>query len=195
MKNNDEGLDLVVLASLFEDVLDQLKFDLDDPNFKDTPHRMSKVYEELLYGHTDKAQLQLQDCLAKVFPSDSDEMVVVREIDSVGVCPHHMLPVLYTTHVAYVPRGEVIGLSKIPRIVKLLSSRAVIQETLVSDIADTLMNGLSAYGVAVHTTGVHTCAKIRGVKSHSTDMVVCSLRGCFKEQISKMEFFTLIFGK
>lgn len=190
----DQNLDQT-LPFAFSRILTLCGFDLTDPNFKDTPKRMGKVYQELLYGHSLDARLELREHLLKTFPSDLDEMVVVRNVDSVGVCPHHLLPVSYTTHVAYIPDQKVIGYSKIPRLVKILSSRAELQEQLVSDIADTLMDSLSPKGVAVHMTGVHSCAKIRGVKSHNADMVICCLRGCLKNSDSRLEFLSMIAGK
>lgn len=190
----DSHLDQL-LPVTFARLLTLCGFDLTDPNFKDTPNRMGKVYKELLYGHSLAAAQELQNHLLKTFPSDLDEMVVVRNIDSVGVCPHHILPVSYTTHVAYIPDQKVIGYSKIPRLVKILSSRAVLQEQLVSDVADVLMNSLQPQGVAVHMTGIHACAKIRGVKSHDADMVICCLRGCLKNPDSKAEFLSMIAGK
>ena len=176
---------------LFELFLMSHGFNLHDPNFADTPRRMVKVYQELLYGHTHAARQEISEHLLKTFPSTLDELIIVRNIDSVGVCPHHFLPVQYLTHVGYIPDGKVIGLSKIPRLVKILSSRAVIQETLVSDIATMLMNVVEPKGVAVYINGKHSCSTIRGVKSHKTEMVTSCLQGCLQNQESKLEFLTL----
>ena len=181
----------MIVEELFAMFLTHHGFDLQDPNFVDTPRRMVKVYNELLYGHTHAAQQEINQHLLKTFPSNLDELIIVRNIDSVGVCPHHFLPVQYQTHVGYIPQGKVVGLSKIPRLVKLLSSRAVIQETLVSDIATALMESLEPKGVAVYVKGVHSCSTIRGVKSHDTEMITSCLQGCLKNQESKLEFLTL----
>jgi len=179
----------------FASVLKTFGFDLTDPNFKDTPKRMLQVYSELLYGHTSEALKELENHLTKTFPSFLDEMILIRNIESVGICPHHMLPVNYITHIAYIPNQKVIGYSKIPRLVKILSSKAMLQEDLIDEIAKTLMDAISPKGVGVHMTGIHSCAKIRGVKSHNADMVISCLKGCLKNTDSRMEFLTMISGK
>lgn len=177
----------------FTEILKCCGFDLTDENFKDTPSRMTRMFFELLHGHTKLAEREIHDLLRKTFPSECDEMILVRNISSTGLCPHHLLPVRYTTNVAYISNGSVIGLSKIPRLVDLLCRRAVMQESLTYDIAHTLMqSALNPLGVAVHITGIHSCATLRGIKANGSDMVTTCLLGCLKNTESKTEFLQMI---
>lgn len=185
-------IDTTALVPHFAAILTHCGFADSDPNLMDTPARMAKMYKELLYGHTGDAETEIRTIVAKVFPSENDEMILVRNIQTTGLCPHHFLPVSYKITVAYVSNGLVIGLSKIPRLVDILCKRAVIQESLTSDIATILMQGLRPSGVAVHVVGVHACAALRGVKALNSDMVTTCLLGCLKNTESKNEFLHML---
>lgn len=176
----------------FEEILTHYEFDLTDPNFEKTPQRMANMFEEFLYGHSEEAKIELKKLVTTSFPATIDEMILVRNIKATGLCPHHFLPVSYTIHVAYVSDKTVIGLSKIPRIVQILSKRAVIQETLSNDIAQFFMENLAPKGVAVQTIGVHSCMSLRGVKALNSDMVITTLLGCLRNSESKLEFLQMI---
>ena len=118
------------------------------PDFAETPRRVKDAFGELLYGHTRMGQLELDDLFDKTFPIAQAEMVSILGVKASGICPHHLLPVLYSVDFAYIPRACVIGLSKIPRTIKILAARAVLQEQLTTDIADTFFKRLESRGVA-----------------------------------------------
>ena len=143
-----------------------------------TPDRVSRMYEELTSGyHIDPEKL----VNGAVFSVDYDEMVVVKDIDFYSMCEHHMLPFYGKAHVAYIPDGKVIGLSKIPRIVEMFARRLQIQEQMTSQIANFLQETLNPQGVAVVIEGAHMCTMMRGVKKQNTKMTTSKMTGCFKE--------------
>lgn len=143
-----------------------------------TPNRVARMYDELTAGyHTDPEKL-INDA---VFNVEYDEMVVVKDIDFYSMCEHHMLPFYGKAHVAYIPNGKVIGLSKIPRIVDMFARRLQIQEQMTSQIADFLQETLDPQGVAVVVEGAHMCAMMRGVKKQNTKMTTSRMTGVFKQ--------------
>ena len=143
-----------------------------------TPNRVARMFDELTSGyHTDPEKL----INGAVFDADYDEMVVVKDIDFYSLCEHHMLPFYGKAHVAYIPNGKVIGLSKIPRIVEMFARRLQIQEQMTSQIANFLQETLSTQGVAVVVEGAHMCAMMRGVKKQNTKMTTSKMTGVFKE--------------
>jgi len=152
-----------------------------------TPNRVARMYEELTAGYyTDPEKL----INGAIFSADySDEMVVVKDIQFYSMCEHHMLPFYGKAHVAYIPDGKVIGLSKIPRIVEMYARRLQIQEQMTSQIADFLMDTLDASGVAVVLEGAHMCALMRGVKNESTKMTTTRFLGQFKKKKSLRKEF------
>lgn len=153
-----------------------------------TPYRVAKMYDELLEGyHTNLDQL-VNNAL---YTSDYDEMVVVKNIEYFSFCEHHLLPFWGVAHIAYIPNGKVIGLSKIPRVVDMFARRLQIQETLTQQIANTISRLLAPHGVAVMLEGVHMCAMMRGVKKQKSSMVTTALIGKFKEdRATRQEFFS-----
>jgi GTP cyclohydrolase I len=143
-----------------------------------TPNRVARMFDELTSGyHTDPEKL----INGAVFDADYDEMVVVKDIDFYSLCEHHMLPFYGKAHVAYIPNGKVIGLSKIPRIVDMFARRLQIQERMTSQIANLLQEALNTQGVAVVVEGAHMCAMMRGVKKQNTKMTTSKMTGVFKE--------------
>lgn len=165
----------------------------DNPNFKDTPRRVAESFIELLQGHSDEAREEIQKYIDVTFETKHDEMIVVHGIQGAGVCPHHFLPVLYTIHFAYIPHGKALGLSKVPRIIKLLTNRAEMQEDVTSLIADTFFDNekLNPRGVAVLVQGFHSCMSVRGIQAHGALTSTSAMRGCFLDNTdsSKLEFF------
>lgn len=151
-----------------------------------TPQRVAKAYGELLAGYrTDPAELVNE----AMFEVDYQETVIVRDIEFYSLCEHHMLPFIGRAHVAYIPKGRVIGLSKIPRIVDMFSRRLQVQERLTRQIADFLNELLHPEGVAVVVEALHLCSMIRGVRKHDARMTTSTMLGCFKEdQSTRMEF-------
>ena len=142
-----------------------------------TPSRVAKMYAELTAGyHVDPAAL-INDA---IFSVDYDEMVMVKDIDFSSLCEHHMLPFLGQIHVAYIPNGKVIGLSKIPRIIEMFARRLQVQERLTVQIADFIDAALQPRGVAVVAEGVHMCSVMRGVKKANAKMITSAMRGTFR---------------
>ncbi|HBA92821.1 MAG: GTP cyclohydrolase I FolE [Bellilinea sp.] len=153
---------------------------------KRTPDRVARMYEELLAGYRTDPIALVNDALFEV---EYDEMVIVRDIEFYSLCEHHMLPFLGRAHVAYMPRGRVIGLSKIPRVVDMFSRRLQVQERLTRQVADFLMEVLHPRGVAVVVEAIHMCSMIRGVKKHDTRMTTSSMLGAFRNNMAtRMEF-------
>jgi len=143
-----------------------------------TPQRVSKMYAELTAGyHTDPVKL----INGALFDSDYDEMVVVKDIEFFSLCEHHMLPFFGRAHVAYIPNGQVIGLSKIPRIVEMFARRLQIQERMTEQIANFLEQVLAPQGVAVMLEGAHMCSMMRGVKKAQASMSTTAMLGAFKK--------------
>lgn len=155
-----------------------------------TPSRVARMYEELTAGyHVDPVRL-INDA---VFNVHYEEMVLVKDIDYYSLCEHHMLPFLGKAHVAYVPDGKVIGLSKIPRIVEMFARRLQVQERMTQQIAEFLNETLHPKGVAVVVEGLHMCAAMRGVKKSNARMSTSAMLGVFKEdRATREEFFSHI---
>ena len=144
---------------------------------RNTPSRVAKMYAELTAGyHIDPVAL-INDA---VFSVDYDEMVMVKDIDFNSLCEHHMLPFMGRVHVAYIPNGKVIGLSKIPRIVEMYARRLQVQERMTVQIADFIDEALRPLGVAVVAEGVHMCSVMRGVKKANAKMITSAMRGVFR---------------
>jgi len=143
-----------------------------------TPERVARMYDELTAGyHTDPVKL----VNGALFDVDYDDMVIVKDIDFYSMCEHHMLPFLGRVHVAYIPNGKVIGLSKIPRIVEMFARRLQIQEQMTQQIADFIQEVLDPRGVAVVVEGMHMCSIMRGVKKANASMTTSAMLGSFRE--------------
>ena len=143
-----------------------------------TPNRVARMFDELTAGyHVDPVAL----INGAIFSVDYDEMVVVKDIDFHSLCEHHMLPFYGRAHVAYIPNGKVVGLSKIPRIVEMFARRLQIQEQMTAQIANFIQETLEPTGVAVVVEGAHMCAMMRGVKKANTKMTTSKMLGAFRE--------------
>lgn len=143
-----------------------------------TPNRVARMFDELTAGyHIDPVAL----INGAIFSVDYDEMVVVKDIDFHSLCEHHMLPFYGRAHVAYIPNGKVVGLSKIPRIVEMFARRLQIQEQMTAQIANFIQETLEPTGVAVVVEGAHMCAMMRGVKKANTKMTTSKMLGAFRE--------------
>jgi GTP cyclohydrolase IA len=155
-----------------------------------TPERVRRMYDELTAGYrVDPDALMNGAC----FSVDYDEMVVVRDIEFFSLCEHHLLPFVGKAHVGYLPRGRVIGLSKIPRIVDMYAQRLQIQERLTVQVADFLMERLEPKGVACVIEATHMCTMMRGVKKQEATMVTSSMTGTFRRDArTRAEFMGLI---
>ena len=146
----------------------------------DTPKRVAKMFGELLEGYTKNVKDLVNGAIFTI-DYETNEMVMVESIEYSSLCEHHMLPFTGVAHIAYIPNGKVIGLSKIPRIVELFARRLQIQERLTHQVADALFEIIDAKGVAVQFEGVHSCAQLRGVKKHNMNMKTLAYRGDFME--------------
>ena len=156
----------------------------------DTPKRVKKAWEFLCSGYDMDAQAIIKSAL---FTSSNDEMVIVKEIELYSTCEHHMLPIIGKAHVAYIPNGKVIGLSKIPRVVDVFARRLQIQEQLTEQIADAINDAIDPKGVAVVIDARHMCMEMRGVQKICSSTVTSALRGVFKEDKKiKDEFFSIL---
>ncbi len=155
-----------------------------------TPERMRRMYAELTHGyHTDPDELLNGAC----YEVDYDEMVVVRNIEFFSLCEHHLLPFFGHAHVGYLPRGTVIGLSKIPRIVDMYGHRLQVQERMTQEVASFLMERLNPKGVACVIEATHLCTVMRGVKKQEARMVTSAMLGTFRsDPRTRTEFLTLI---
>lgn len=151
-----------------------------------TPERVAKAYTELLAGYNVDPQELLNDAL---FDVTYDEMVIVRDIEFYSLCEHHMIPFLGRAHVAYLPNGRVIGLSKIPRLVDMFARRLQVQERMTRQIADLLSELLHPRGVAVVLEGVHLCSMMRGVKKHDARMTTSAMLGHFRRNMATRQEF------
>lgn len=154
---------------------------------KNTPARVARMYEEILQGyHADPTTL----INGALFEVAYDEMVVVKDIEYYSLCEHHMLPFYGVAHVAYIPRGMVLGLSKIPRVVDMFARRLQVQERMTRQIADFLNDVLRPRGVAVVVEGAHLCSMMRGVRKANARMVTSAVLGGFKTDArTRSEFF------
>ena len=151
-----------------------------------TPERVARMFDELLAGYRVDPYKLINEAL---FDVDYEDMVIVRDIEFYSLCEHHLLPFIGRAHVAYLPNGKVIGLSKIPRVVDLFARRLQVQERMTRQIADFLEAAIRPHGVAVVVEGLHLCSKIRGVKKANARMVTSAMCGSFKENdITRQEF-------
>jgi GTP cyclohydrolase I len=165
--------------------------DPDREGLRETPARVARMYAELFSGlGTDPSEL-----LRKTFTQKYDEMVVVKDISFASVCEHHLLPFIGKAHVAYLPNGKIVGLSKIARVVDALAHRPQVQERMTEELADLFMHELNARGVAVILEAAHTCMTMRGVRNCSSVCTTSAMRGAFRtNQASRAELMGLISG-
>ncbi|MBE0499056.1 MAG: GTP cyclohydrolase I FolE [Campylobacterales bacterium] len=155
-----------------------------------TPERVHKAYEFMYGGYKEDPNEVLNSAL---FTSSNDEMVLIKDIELYSTCEHHLLPIIGRAHVAYIPDGKVVGLSKIPRVVDIFSRRMQIQEQLTEQIADAIMKTIKPKGVAVVIQARHMCMEMRGVEKINSTTTSSALRGLFKkDEKTRAEFFSLI---
>ena len=181
------------VESLVVDFLKEIGEKPEREGLKRTPHRFAKAYEFLTSGYCKNIQEVLNDA---VFNVKYDEMVLVKNIDFYSLCEHHILPFYGKVHIAYIPNGKIVGLSKIPRIVEIFSRRLQVQERMTQEIADTLNQYLEPQGVAVVSEAYHMCMMMRGVEKQNSSATASSVHGIFKEDArTRGEFLNLIAQK
>ena len=184
-------MDLDRIARAVREILIAVGEDPDREGLQETPDRVARMYAEVFQGLHQDPRGHLQ----KLFTQKYDEMVLIKDIRFVSFCEHHLLPFIGRAHVAYIPNGKVIGLSKIPRVVDVLSKRPQMQERLTEELADLLMKEQDVKGVAVVIEASHTCMTIRGVNKPDSTFVTSAMRGAFKEKMAtRSEVMSLIFG-
>jgi len=155
-----------------------------------TPSRVHKAMQYLTKGYQEDPEALLRDAL---FTVSYDEMVIVKDIEMFSLCEHHMLPFFGKVHVAYIPNGKVIGLSKIPRLIEVFSRRLQIQERLTTQIAETIQKTIEPQGVGVVIEARHLCMMMRGIEKQHSSAVTSSMLGCFREEEqTRQEFLSLI---
>lgn len=177
------------LESIQHSVVQMLRAFGENPNRKGlrrTPERVARMYTELLDGYRQDPYTLINDALYEV---SYDEMVLVRDIEFYSLCEHHLLPFLGRAHVAYLPKGRVLGLSKIPRLVDLFAHRLQVQERMTRQIAEFLDELLHPLGVAVVVEGLHLCTAMRGVKKHDARMITSAMFGLFRRNIATRQEF------
>ena len=153
---------------------------------KNTPRRVARMYSELLAGYHMDPVAMINGAL---FDVKYDEMVIVRDIEFYSMCEHHMLPFMGRVHVAYIPDGKVLGISKIPRVVDMYARRLQVQERMTRQIADFLRDLLKPQGVAVVVEALHLCMMMRGVKKHDARMTTSAMHGAFRANLATREEF------
>ena len=180
------------IAELVESLLVELGEDPDRPGLKATPDRVARAMRELTDGYGIKPEEVVADA---IFDQDYDEMVVVKDIAFYSLCEHHMLPFFGSVHVGYLPKGKVIGLSKIPRLVEVFSHRLQIQEQLTREIAEALNVTLAPKGVGVVVEARHLCMEMRGVEAPGGHMMTSCMLGAFRrDPRTRAEFLELARG-
>ena len=180
----------VEFENAIKKILEHIGEDVNREGLIDTPSRVRKAYEFMCSGYSKDPKEIIQKAL---FTSTNDEMVVVKDIEFYSFCEHHMLPIIGKAHVAYIPNGKVIGLSKIPRVVDVFARRLQIQEQMTEQICDALNEHLKPKGVAVIVDARHMCMEMRGVQKICSTTITSSLRGLFKsDKKTKDEFLSIV---
>jgi GTP cyclohydrolase I len=166
--------------------------DPDREGLRDTPERVARMYAEVFNGLHEDPALHLR----KTFTQKHDEMVLVKDIPFASFCEHHLLPFIGLAHVAYLPDGRIVGLSKLARVVEVISRRPQVQERMTEQIADLIMEHLRPRGVAVILEADHTCMSLRGVRKPGTRTITSSMRGGFLEHAAtRAELMALVFSR
>jgi GTP cyclohydrolase IA len=182
-------IDEARIEKAVREILSAVGEDLNREGLKDTPARVARMYGELLAGMRDDPNIHL----SKVFNENYDEIVLLRDIPFYSMCEHHLMPFIGSAHVAYLPSGKILGVSKLARIVECFARRLQTQERLTYQIADCLMTSLKPQGVAVVLEAAHSCMTIRGIKKPGSVMVTSAVRGLFrKDPRSRNEIMSLI---
>ena len=185
------SVDLERIRRAVREILMAVGEDPDREGLRDTPDRVARMYAEVFKGLHQDPRVHLE----KRFTQKYDEILLIKDIRFESFCEHHLLPFVGVAHVAYIPNGRVVGLSKIPRVIDVLARRPQMQERLTEEVADLLMSELDAKGVAVVVQATHSCMTIRGVHKPNSSFVTSAMRGAFKERLAtRSEVMSLIFG-
>src|SRR3984957_967998 len=180
-------------SASFEDLVREMIVRLgEDPareGLAATPERVHKAMQFLTKGYQEDPEALLKGAL---FSVSYDEMVIVKDIEMFSLCEHHMLPFFGRVHVAYIPKGKVIGLSKIPRLVEVFARRLQVQERLTRQIADSIQEAIAPQGVGVVIEARHLCMMMRGIEKQNSTTVTSAMVGCFRQKETRAEFLSLV---
>jgi GTP cyclohydrolase I len=185
---------LALFTEGFQKILEgigRLGFDITDPNFAETAARAAKGFHELVHDQRE-VEISVSALLGKTFPAKYTEMVISKHNTAFGVCPHHLLPVIYRISMAYIPTEKVLGLSKLSRLARMVARGPRLQEDLTHELADILYHQLQSQGSAVYIEGLHMCMAARGVGAHEARLVTSGVRGVFLELATREEFIKLV---
>jgi GTP cyclohydrolase I len=189
--NKQQGVDQARIRTAVREILLAIGEDPEREGLRETPDRVARMYAELFAGLRKEPRLLLQ----KKFTQKYDEMVLEKDIAFSSVCEHHLMPFLGKAHVAYLPNGKIVGLSKLARVVEVLSQRPQVQERMTEELADLLMEELEPRGVGLVLEASHTCMTVRGIRKPSSVCITSAMRGAFKEnQSTRAELMALIYG-
>jgi GTP cyclohydrolase I len=169
----------------------RLGYSVDDENFAETAARAAKGFHELIHDQN-QVKSAVAELLEKTFPAKYTEMVISKGNTAFGVCPHHLLPVIYRISMAYIPTSKVLGLSKLSRLARMIARGPRLQEDLTHELADILHIQLQSQGSAVYIEGLHMCMAARGVGAHEARLVTSGVRGVFLEMATREEFIKLV---
>ena len=185
----DEGLSEFSTQEMLREILSRLGEDPARDGLLATPGRMEKSLSFLTKGYDENPTQILRGAM---FDVDYDEMVIVKDIEMFSLCEHHMLPFFGRVHVAYIPKGKVIGLSKIPRLVEVFARRLQVQERLTRQIAETIQHAIEPQGVGVVIEARHLCMMMRGIEKQNSSTVTSAMVGCFRQKETRSEFLSLV---
>ncbi len=182
-------MDLQNVSEKVKVILTEIGEDTEREGLIRTPERVAKAYKFLTKGYKQNVDEVINGA---IFEEKYDEMVIVKDIDFYSMCEHHMLPFYGKIHVAYIPNGKIVGLSKIPRLVEMFARRLQIQERLTQQIADVLQEKLQPKGVAVVAEGYHMCMMMRGIEKQNSITTTSAVHGAFRAEKTRLEFLSLI---
>jgi GTP cyclohydrolase I len=184
-----EGLSTFSTEEMYREILVRLGEDPERDGLRSTPERVEKALAFLTKGYDQDPTRILRGAMFEV---DYDEMVIVKDIEMFSLCEHHMLPFFGKVHVAYIPKGKVIGLSKIPRLIEVFARRLQVQERLTQQIADTIQEAIAPQGVGVVIEAKHLCMMMRGIEKQHSSTVTSAMVGCFRQKETRAEFLSLV---
>ncbi len=185
----DERLSEFSTEEMYREILSRLGEDPNREGLRATPERVTKSMAFLTKGYCEDPTKILRGALYDV---DYDEMVIVKDIEMFSLCEHHLLPFFGKVHVAYIPKGKVVGLSKIPRLVDMFARRLQVQERLTQQIADTIQEVIEPQGVGVVVEARHLCMMMRGIEKQNSSTVTSAMVGCFRQKETRQEFLSLV---
>ena len=189
LESMGEGLSEFSFEEMVREILSRLGEDPSRQGLLATPSRVEKSLAHLTKGYNEDPTMILRGAL---FDEDYDEMVIVKDIEMFSLCEHHMLPFFGKVHVAYIPKGKVIGLSKIPRLVEVFARRLQVQERLTRQIADAIQHAIQPQGVGVVIEARHLCMMMRGIEKQHSSTVTSAMVGCFRQKETRLEFLSLV---